>query len=328
MIDLRTKADLQRLVEEGLEESLTLDYKASPSLSRDGKAPDELCKDVTALANSAGGQLVYGVEEDKFTKKPSRVDDGVADPKVTREWIEQILNSRVQPRMNGVTTSRIDMGNGQFGYVIYIPQTQTGPHQAPDGKYYKRFDLQSAPMHDYEIRDIMRRSTTPDLFTELSFDGREKTHMPSITQGARHSDTVMLHCVVLNRSNTPAYHVVVDFFVDFDLPIPFQVGPFRSIGERDEVPRAKMRIFRRVINSPPDLPIFKDGEVEQHSGVVAVQIPFEVLQGGNIYLETSIQAPGFSATEEWLIAARNGQLKLVPPKERRTPRHPYGWSGD
>lgn len=31
-------------------------------------------------------------EEDKFTKKPSRVDDGVADPKITREWIEQILN--------------------------------------------------------------------------------------------------------------------------------------------------------------------------------------------------------------------------------------------
>jgi predicted HTH transcriptional regulator len=62
MIELKTKADLQRLVDEALEESLTLDYKASPALSRDGKAPDELCKDVTALANSAGGQIVYGIE--------------------------------------------------------------------------------------------------------------------------------------------------------------------------------------------------------------------------------------------------------------------------
>ena len=53
MLDLKNKADLLRLVDEGLEESLTLDYKASPSLSRDGKHPEELCKDVSALANSA-----------------------------------------------------------------------------------------------------------------------------------------------------------------------------------------------------------------------------------------------------------------------------------
>jgi predicted HTH transcriptional regulator len=131
MLDLKTKADLQRLVDEALEEGLTLDYKASPALTRDGKGPDELCKDVTALANSAGGQIVYGIEEDKVTKKPSRVDEGVVDPKVTREWIEQILNSRVQPRLTGVTTARVDMGNGQFGYVISVPQSQNGPASGP-----------------------------------------------------------------------------------------------------------------------------------------------------------------------------------------------------
>jgi predicted HTH transcriptional regulator len=190
MIDLKTKADLQRLVDEALEESLTLDYKASPALSRDGKAPEEMCKDVTALANSAGGQIIYGIEEDRVTRKPSRVDEGVEDPKITREWIEQILNSRVQPRMNGVQTARIDMGNGKFGYVISVPQTQTGPHQAPDGKYYKRFDLQSVAMYDYEIRDIMRRSTTPDLYAELTFDGRQNSITARLSEGAEYCETV------------------------------------------------------------------------------------------------------------------------------------------
>jgi len=220
MIDLKTKADLQRLVDDALEESLTLDYKASPALSREGKAPDEICKDVTALANSAGGQLVYGIEENKVTRKPTRVDDGVDDPNITREWIEQILNSRVQPRMSGVQTARIDMGNGKFGYVISVSQTQTGPHQAPDGKYYKRFDLQSVPMHDYEIRDVMRRSTTPDLHMELSFDGRQNSITPRVAEGAQYSETVILHCSVRNRSNTPAYHVIVDFLIDYDLNSP------------------------------------------------------------------------------------------------------------
>jgi predicted HTH transcriptional regulator len=116
MLALKTKADLQRLVDEGLEESLTLDYKASPSLSRDGKNPEELCKDVSALANSAGGQLIYGIEEDKAAGKPSKVDEGVTDPKIPKKWIEQILNSKVQPRMDGVRIERIDMQTGKFGY--------------------------------------------------------------------------------------------------------------------------------------------------------------------------------------------------------------------
>ena len=142
MLELKAKSHLQRLVDEGLEESLTLDYKASPSLSRESGKPEELCKDVSALANSAGGQLIYGIEEDKAAGKPSKVDDGVIDPKITKEWIEQILNSKVLPRIDRVRIDRIDMETGKFGYVITVQQSQTGPHQAPDGRYYKRFNFQ------------------------------------------------------------------------------------------------------------------------------------------------------------------------------------------
>lgn len=95
-IPLSTKADLQRLVEQEFEENLKLEYKASPALSRDNAGSDELCKDVSAFANSAGGQIIYGVEEDRKTRKPLKVDEGVTDPKVTREWIMQVLNTRVQ----------------------------------------------------------------------------------------------------------------------------------------------------------------------------------------------------------------------------------------
>ena len=64
--------DLKRLVEEGIEESLTLDYKASAALTRESSAVNELCKDVSAFANSAGGQIVYGVEEEKKTRKRAK----------------------------------------------------------------------------------------------------------------------------------------------------------------------------------------------------------------------------------------------------------------
>jgi predicted HTH transcriptional regulator len=90
MLKLETRADLERLIAEGITESLTLDYKASPSLGKADKQRDELCKDVTAFANSAGGQIVYGMVDDK--QVPVRLDDG-ADPSITKEWVEQVIDS-------------------------------------------------------------------------------------------------------------------------------------------------------------------------------------------------------------------------------------------
>lgn len=310
MLDLTKKEDLQRLVDEGLEESLTLDYKASPALTREGKAPDELCKDVSALANSAGGQIVYGIEEDKAAGKPSKVDDGVADPKITREWIEQILNSKVQPRMDGVRIERVDMGTGKFGFVISVRQSQTGPHQAPDGKYYKRFNLQSVPMHDYEIRDIMRRATAPDLEVKLSLSAGS-------VEFAAHqelSKIFFLNCTVANKSPTPANYAMVELFVDYSLVNPFQVNPFVQVGEIDEPPAPKFRIFRWTIASPPGVPLFKEGVHESHTAQLALQMPSDLINSSIVYFETDIKAPGVSKHEEWAIMVRSARLQLLHPK--------------
>ena len=100
--------DIKRLISDGIEETLNLDYKASPALSRDSKPVDEMCKEVSAFANSAGGQLVYGVEEDRATRKTPANDPGVTDAKISREWIEQIINSKLQPRISGIRTAQID----------------------------------------------------------------------------------------------------------------------------------------------------------------------------------------------------------------------------
>lgn len=125
-LKLETEQDLQRLVDEEIEESQTLDYKASPSLARDSTRITELCKDVTALANAAGGQLVYGIEEDKATHKPKVLDGGISDTKITNEWIAQTLNTRVQPRIPDPVIKRIQLKTGNYAYVITVQPTQTG----------------------------------------------------------------------------------------------------------------------------------------------------------------------------------------------------------
>ena len=54
-------ADVQAFLQQGVAENLTLDYKRELNDSRSARA--EMCKDASALANSQGGAIVYGVDE-------------------------------------------------------------------------------------------------------------------------------------------------------------------------------------------------------------------------------------------------------------------------
>jgi Putative DNA-binding domain/PemK-like, MazF-like toxin of type II toxin-antitoxin system len=170
MLTLKDKFDLDRLMADDIQESLTLDYKDAAALGKSNAQRNELCKDVSAFANSAGGQIIYGIQENGHHPTRAQETDAVNTAEITREWIEQVIDSNVQPRMKGLRIHPIDVAPGRVVYVITIPQATTNaPHQAPDNKYYYRQNFQSVPMEDYQVRDIMRRATTPELFIRLAF---------------------------------------------------------------------------------------------------------------------------------------------------------------
>lgn len=265
------------------------------------------------MANSAGGQIIYCIGEDKKTHKPTGVDEGVTDDKITREWVHQILGSNIHPRMDGLTVQRIPLSAGGFGFVITVLPTQTGPHQAPDKKYYKRYELEAVAMDDYQIKDIMRRSSTPDLHVGLDLGGKDIL-IADFTAGGNLSKTLFLGCTVTNQSPAPAYHAIIDIFVDVALINPFQVNPFKQATtvERSS-PQGRLTVYRRTISSPPDVPIFKEAIHESHFGQIALQVPESFRISSIFYLETSIQAPGFSKQEEWAIICNSDRLSLIHP---------------
>src|SRR5258708_21369922 len=104
---IKTLNDLHSLIDGGGVESLYLEFKASEALSGENIA--EICKDVTAFANAAGGQIVYGVSEDKKGQSFT-LDGGIRNPKFSREWIDNILR-RVQPPLQGVRNEQIKISD-------------------------------------------------------------------------------------------------------------------------------------------------------------------------------------------------------------------------
>lgn len=183
-----TLAELEKWIADGVEESITLDYKAAAALAKDKTA--EIAKDVSAMANAAGGILIYGVME--FPKNspkahlPEKIDP-VVGTDITKEWLEHIIGSGVQPRAAGILVKPIRLLNPPTGvvYVVVVPQGVTAHQATEKRKYYRRYNFESVAMLDHEIRDIMHRARHPQvrLALEISiaainsplfFHGREK----------------------------------------------------------------------------------------------------------------------------------------------------------
>jgi len=143
LVELWTEQDVADLIASQVEEYLGLDYKAAAALAKTDKSRADLSKDVSAFANSAGGLLVYGVtEKDHLPEAIDPIDPNI----ITKEWLEQVINSRIQRRISGVLIFPIQLSgtySGKVVYVISVPASPDAPHQASDKLYYKRFNFQS-----------------------------------------------------------------------------------------------------------------------------------------------------------------------------------------
>ena len=64
----RTLQDLKNMIKNQIQENIHLDYKRSSALSLQNNHK-EIAKDVSAFANSDGGCIIYGIEEDKHLPK-------------------------------------------------------------------------------------------------------------------------------------------------------------------------------------------------------------------------------------------------------------------
>jgi hypothetical protein len=157
-----------KMIADGIEESLHLDYKAAGALAKLDKKREEIVKDVTAFANSDGGIIIYGVREHSTNDKkhlPERLDS-ISRAEFSKEWLEHVIASAA-PRIPNIRIHPIPISTDDTKclYVVEIPKGGTA-HQATDGRYYRRYNFESVFMRDHEIRDVMNRSKHPRIEVE------------------------------------------------------------------------------------------------------------------------------------------------------------------
>ena len=207
------QARVQALIDQGVQENLTLEYKAAGALEKTDKKRTEITKDVSAMANAAGGILIYGVMEfqERDMKHLPHCIDPVDRTEYPKEWLEQVINN-IRPRIDGLMIYPVMIDNEPncVVYVVEIPQSNTA-HQANNRKYYKRFNFESVAMDDYEIRDIMRRNQQPSI--DLSF----VIHKSMVVRNGYYRDEIheepRFVLVIAAKNNGRAYAQYVNSFI-------------------------------------------------------------------------------------------------------------------
>lgn len=219
---IKSIKDIQRLIDDGVTENTSLEYKSGIDTSGKKDWRSELAKDVSAMANAMGGTIIFGVMEVKEDCKPALparitpLDSRI----ITKERLEQVIYSNISPKIDGIEIKSLTVDPSQPAEVVYIvniPRGTTAHQNTISRKYYKRRNATIDAMEDYEIRDIMNRNSVPNIDLVFEIEHRNpvqayviqpvyhpelRTVIPQMIPQA--GDVCVLCCKPVNNGNVIA----------------------------------------------------------------------------------------------------------------------------
>lgn len=146
------ESHLARLVTDGASESKTLEFKQALVLETH-EQKREFLSDVTALANSDGGDLLFGMGAEKgVATELIGLSNFVADDALGR--IENLLRDSVQPRLGGIQFKPIPLANGKGALLIRVPRSFVAPHMVRHQGVTRFCGRNSSGKYDLDVFEL------------------------------------------------------------------------------------------------------------------------------------------------------------------------------
>lgn len=161
LLDEITLADILALQTLGRSEGRTLDFKECFPKA-DHKGVRDFLADVTAFANTEGGDIIIGVREDKngVAAEIIGIDSSGLDEGLRR--IDDQLRSCVDPRVPQFHAREIPLGNGRVVLVIRVGASLIAPHRVvfeKSSRFYRRANRGNYEMSTTELRQAFAASS-------------------------------------------------------------------------------------------------------------------------------------------------------------------------
>jgi hypothetical protein len=278
---LWTETDVQALI--GQSESIRREFKAGVMFDREpeSKWREVLSKEISAFANTEGGELILGIQEEK--RDNSRVASGIDGVPTTlsRERLLDLIQGNLSPFLPGIGLQcvRLSAPSNRVVVIIQVPPGSTA-YQAKDLLYYGRSEFKVEALPDHEIRLRMQRGRIARAQLELSAlrcttaDEEFQRRLVAKEQIARRREAGE---VVIYGHGAPSRESLEAAKLDYD-EYEFKLTVV-NIGEltiRDFV--LSVRLVRRdgeviLRGNRPDVEVVKRFRFEQSRGIIGVLEP-------------------------------------------------------
>jgi len=234
-IDQITISDIKRLVENEVPAGKALDYKRNLPNSNKEEIINFLV-DICALANSIGGDLIYGIKEHKNFEGNNTdiLKNSGFEESTLEEFIKTYQNKiqdGIEPKILGIKFHKVQI-NSKYILIIRVPQSWTAPHRIIYNKmsnFYGRSNSRNYPLDIQEIRSAFLASETiincVDKFREARL---EKIRTGNTPVKLKSQDALALHLIPLS-SFTNFQYLDLENIANNNPPTPidFREGDWR-----------------------------------------------------------------------------------------------------
>lgn len=164
---------LNNLIENKIKENTNLEYKDPRALDNN----DKIVRSISAMANSNGGIIIYGLCDTNKDQAPEKIE-WITDAS-KEETIQQILHSRITPKIDvDVSTIENPDNKEEFVIIIQVPKSNIAPHQdslnKDEKRYWRRRGSIITQMEHYEVEDLFFKRKKPIL--KISLEKRSDYH--------------------------------------------------------------------------------------------------------------------------------------------------------
>lgn len=219
-LDLITIKDINELVTNQVRESKNIDYKRSLPEDSD-RSKKEFLADVSSFANASGGDLIYGVVENRGV--PSRIV-GVKLKDVEGDLLryEHMIRDGIDPRIYGVQVKALEIKKDRYVVIVRVPHSWSAPHMVgyqSYGKFFSRNSYGKHPLDASEIRVAFSLSQQNfDYIRDFRLQRLGALVSGEVPAEMKESSKLVVHITPLSINN-PKLHVDISQFQNSpDLP--------------------------------------------------------------------------------------------------------------
>lgn len=260
--DIDEKA-LQALVSGSIMETKALEFKEDLQVVTDGQK-QEFMSDVTALANSDGGDLVIGMRAEKgVAKELVGLRNFVPDDRIGQ--LENLLRDFVQPRLMGLQMAALKLDNGNHALIIRIGRSFAAPHMVRHQGVTRFCGRNSNGKYDLDVQELrsafIANESMSDKLRNFRLDRINKLISGSGPVQMSSAHLTVLHLLPVGSAR-PRFRLGASDFGKLDgikLPRPLRASGWGEIHNMDGL-LVSASVLRKACDSYVQL--FRSGYLE------------------------------------------------------------------